>query len=60
MISFEIIYNLFIYTIDIQTAIVNNQQLVEDDLDQNLDYNLYEEIVSYILFSQKINYSYLI
>jgi len=55
MISFEIIYNLFIYTIDIQTAIINNQQLVEDDLDQNLDYNLYEETVSYILFSQKIN-----
>jgi len=55
MISFEIIYNLFIYTIDIQTAIINNQQLVEDDLDQNLDYNLYEEIVSYILYSQKKN-----
>lgn len=55
MISFEIIYNLFIYTIDIQTAIINNQQLIEDDLDQNLDYNLYEETVSYILYSQKEN-----
>lgn len=60
MISFEIIYNLFIYTIDIQTAIINNQQLVENDLDQNLDYNLYEETVSYILYCQKKIYSYLI
>jgi hypothetical protein len=40
-------------------AIINDQQVIEDDLDQTLDYTLYEETVSYILFFKK-KYFYII
>jgi hypothetical protein len=38
---------------------INNEQLNGNELDQNLDYDLFEEIVIRILFLNK-NYSFLI
>jgi len=38
---------------------INNEQLNGDELDRNLSYDLFEEIVSRILFLNK-NYSFLI